>query len=108
MLSLTLLLQHFGLVLRLAATHPQLTVADVVAHAEAASLAATPQVPPELLLAMAFVESRYDPLAVSRVEGTHRRVGRYPSDQPPVRLRKGTSLYCGPLQTFAVTWSDCM
>jgi hypothetical protein len=108
MLSLSVILQHLNLVLRLAATHPQLEPAEVIAHAEAATQAATPQISAELLLGMAFVESRFDPLALSRIEGTQRRVGRYPSDQPPARLTKGTSLYCGPLQTFAFTWSDCM
>jgi hypothetical protein len=106
--SLTLFLQHLGLALRLAATHPQLDTADAIAHAHAAAQAATPEVSAELLLAMAFVESRFDPLGVSRVEGHKRRLGRYPSTEPPKRWRKGTSLYCGPLQTFAATWDDCM
>lgn len=106
--SITLLLQHLGLAMRLAATHPQLEPADVAAHVEAASLAATPQISPELLLAVAFVESRFSPFALSRIEGTERRIGRYSSDQPPPRLRKGTSMYCGPLQTFALTWGDCL
>jgi hypothetical protein len=106
--SLTLFLQHLGLALRLSATHPQLDPADAFEHARAASHASTPQISAELLLAMAFVESRFDPLGVSRIEGHKRRLGRYPSTVPPARWRKGTSLYCGPLQTFAATWDDCM
>src|SRR5262245_40268523 len=99
--SLTLFIQHLGVALRLAASHPQLDMEDAFAHARAATHAATPQVSAELLLAMAFIESRFDPLAVSRVEGKRRRVGRYPSNIPPAKLRKGASLYCGPLQTYA-------
>ncbi|HEY5945934.1 MAG TPA: hypothetical protein VIV40_10610 [Kofleriaceae bacterium] len=106
--SLTLFLQHLGLALRLAATHPQLDTFDAFAHAEAATIASTPQISAELLIAIAYVESRFDPLALSRVEGKHRRLGHYGSDQAPARLRKGSSLYCGPLQTFASTWSDCV
>jgi hypothetical protein len=106
--SLNLVLQHIGLAWRLAAAHPELDTADALAHARAASQAATPQVSAELLLAMAFVESRFDSLGVSRVEGRKRRLGRWESSEPPKRWRKGTSLYCGPLQTFAATWDDCM
>lgn len=106
--SLTLFLQHLGLALRLTATYPALEVTDAMAHAHAATLASTPQITPELLLAIAFVESRFDPLAVSRVEGKRRRVGHYPSTEPPARLRKGKSIYCGPLQTFAASWDECM
>jgi hypothetical protein len=106
--SLTLFLQHLGLALRLTATHPELDTSDAFAHADAAVRAANAQISPELLLAVAYVESRFDPTATSRIEGTQRRVGRYPSTQPPMRLRKGSSLFCGPLQTFAATWDDCM
>jgi len=106
--GLTLILQHLGLALRLAATHPQLDVVDVIAHARAAEAAATPQLSPELLLGMAYVESRFDPLAVSRIEGQRRRVGHYESNEPPPRWLKGSSLYCGPLQTFAGSWSECI
>ena len=106
--TLSLFIQHLGVALRLAATHPQLDVEDAFAHARAATHAATPKVSAELLLAVAFVESRFDPLALSRIEGKHRRGGHYPSDVPPKRLRRGSSLYCGPLQTFAANWDDCL
>ena len=106
--SLTLVLQHVGLALRLSSAHPQLDTGDALAHAHAATMAATTEISAELLLAMAFIESRFDRLGVSRIEGHKRTLGRYPSTQPPKRWRKGTSLYCGPLQTFAATWDDCM
>jgi len=108
MASLTIILQHVGVALRLAATHPELELEDAFAHAKAATDAATPKISAELLLAMAFVESRYDTQAVSRVEGKRRRVGHWPSNEPPKRLRKGASLYCGPLQTFAANWDECL
>ncbi len=104
----TLFLGHVGLALRLAATHPQLDPADALAHAHAASVAATEQVSAELLLAVAFVESRFSPVALSRVEGTQRRGGKWPALTPPPRLRNGTSMYCGALQTYAATWDECL
>jgi hypothetical protein len=106
--ALSLLLQHLGLALRLAATHPQLEPGEVLAHAHAATQAATPEVSAELLLAVAFVESRFSPFALSHIEGTERRISRRVSDKPPPKLRRGTSMYCGPLQTFALTWRDCL
>lgn len=106
--SISLLLQHLGLALRLAATHPQLEPAEALAHADAATRAATPEVSAELLLAVAYVESRFNPFALSHIEGTQRRIGWHRSDQPPPRLRRGTSMYCGPLQTFALRWRDCV
>jgi hypothetical protein len=71
-------------------------------------MAANDKVSAELLLAMAFVESRFDVQALSRVEGKRRRGGHWPSTEPPKRLRKGASLYCGPLQTFAASWDECL
>ena len=94
--------------MRLMSTHPQLDAGEALAHARAAEVAQTPQVSAELLLAMAFVESRFNPFALSHVEGHKRKVSRYRADHAPKRWRKGTSLYCGPLQTFAGTWQDCM
>lgn len=106
--GLTLLLQHLGLALRLAATHPELDLADALAHARAAAAAETPEVSAELLLAMAYVESRFDPTWVSRVEGDKRRHARHPSTKPPKDWKRGTSLFCGPLQTRALTWAACL
>lgn len=102
-----LFLQHVGLVLNLHSAMP-IDSLEAVAHVHAASSASTEHVSAELLLAMAYVESRYDETAVSRVEGTKRVVGSYPSTTPPKNLRKGASLYCGPLQTFAKNWDECM
>ncbi|MBX3158100.1 MAG: hypothetical protein KF773_19180 [Deltaproteobacteria bacterium] len=77
-------------------------------HVEAAHVAATDKVSPTLLLAIAFVESRYDVTATSRVEGGVRLTGRYASTVPPANLDYHQSLFCGPLQTFAGSWGECM
>ena len=44
----------------------------------------------------------------SRVKGNRRRAGRYPSMTPPANLNKRRSMYCGPLQTFAGSWAECI
>jgi hypothetical protein len=77
-------------------------------HVKAAMAASTNEIPPEVLLGVALVESRYDPMAVSRIEDDHRVLGHYGSDAPPKRWKKGTSLHCGPLQTYALTWDECL
>jgi hypothetical protein len=102
------LLKLIVLALRLHSTVPALGWSEVFDHAVAAEQAATAHVQPELLLAIAFVESRFDATATSRVEGSTRRTGRYPSTAPPPNLAEKTSLYCGPLQTFAGSWRECM
>jgi len=81
---------------------------DAYLHAQAAVRAASDRVKPELLLAIAYTESKFDAFALSRVEGSKRRVGRWESQEPPKRLRKGASMFCGPLQTRALTWEDCL
>jgi hypothetical protein len=101
-------LRHVELALRLHAAVPTLGIVDAYSHVAAATDAATTRVQPELLLAIAFVESRYDPTATSRIEGARRKTGSYPSTQPPATLAAGASLYCGPLQTFAGSWHDCL
>jgi hypothetical protein len=106
--AVNLLLRQLALALRLHAAVPTIGLVDAYAHAAAASTAATSHVEPELLLAIAFVESRFDPTATSRVEGKRRRTGRYPSTEPPPGLDPRASLYCGPLQTFASSWTDCL
>lgn len=106
--GLSLFLQHLELALRLTATYPALDMEVAYEHAEAAAMAATDDIKAELLLAVAFVESRFDLYWVSRVEGTERRIGRHPSDRPPARWRRGTNLFCGPLQTMARTWDQCL
>jgi hypothetical protein len=106
--ALTLVLKHLELCLRLHAAVPWLDPQVASDHVMAAQAAATGPVTSELLLGMAFVESRFDPLAVSRVEGGIRKTGRYPSTAAPARLNPRTSLYCGPLQAFAPSWPACM
>jgi hypothetical protein len=108
MFGLSLFLQHVGLAWRLMSTHPQLEADEALAHARAAQIAKTPELSAELLLAMAYVESRFNVFALSHVEGQKRKISRHRSDEAPRRWRKGTSLFCGPLQTYAATWSDCM
>ncbi len=107
-LPLIAFLKHLELAMRLHAAVPALPPAEAYAHAAAAVDAASPRVSPELLLAIAFVESRYDPTATSRVEGTTRKTGHYPSTEQPANLAPYASLYCGPLQTFAGSWRECL
>jgi hypothetical protein len=59
---------------------PHLDGAEAKLHLEAALTAAGPGVEPELLLAMAYVETRFTPTAISSVRGKR---------------------FCGPLQTNA-------
>lgn len=71
-----------------------------VPQARAAIDASTTRLPPELLLAVAKVESDYDPLAAPR--------GRHPRD--PTRIRKfpGHRNYvCSFMQTLARTRKQC-
>jgi hypothetical protein len=106
--ALLIILKHIELALRLHATAPWLDAQTALAHVEAAESAATDQVSSELLLGIAFVESRYDPTAVSRVERRTRRTGSYPSTSAPAQLDRRASLFCGPLQTYAPSWSACI
>ncbi len=102
------LLHHLALALRLHAAVPSLAVADAYQHVAAATDAARGAISAELLLAIAYVESSFDPTATSRVEGARRRTGHYPATTPPAHLNVHASLYCGPLQTFAGSWQDCL
>ncbi len=106
--SVLLFLRHLELALRLHTAVPTIDLVDAYAHAAAAADAATARVDAETLLAIAFVESRFDPTATSRVEAGTRRTGHYPSTDAPASLDRHASLYCGPLQTFASTWSRCL
>ncbi len=106
--SFILFLRHLELAMRLHAAVPTLELVDAYAHAAAATDAATARVDAETLLAIAFVESRFDATATSRVEAGKRRTGHYPSTDAPAHLDHHASLYCGPLQTFAGTWSQCL
>lgn len=101
-------LKTFSLAMRLQAAQPDLSLWDAYDHVSAAVDASTADIQPELLLAIAFVESRFDVTATSRVEGKRRRTGRYASTTPPANLDAKKSLFCGPLQTFASSWTECM
>jgi hypothetical protein len=105
---LSITLRNLELAMRLQAAVPSLEMDAAYAHIEAAEAAATEQVSAELLLGIAFVESRFDPTATSRVEGGVRRLGRYPSTTPPRRLDPRRGLFCGPLQTIALSWARCL
>src|ERR1044071_2643837 len=99
---------HLALALRLSAAAPWMPPGVAYAHAEAASEAATEQVPAELLLPIQFVGGGFDPAAVSRVEGRTRKTGHYASTAAPASLDRRSALYCGPLQTYAPSWSACI
>ena len=107
-MALLTMLRAVGLAMRLQAAQPELSFWDAYENASAAVEASTAQVQPELLLAIAFVESRFDVTATSRVEGRKRRTGHYAGTTPPSHLNTKMSMYCGPLQTFAGSWSECM
>lgn len=109
MLNIVLgVVERLALAMQLHAAVPELPVFDAIQHASAAVDSATPKLRPELLLAIAFIESRYDTTATSRVESGTRRTGSRPSILPPRNLDRNASLYCGPLQTFASSWSECI
>lgn len=83
-------------------------------HAEAAEAAALAHnIPVEVLLGIAYVESRYDPRALSRKEcesedpeSCTRKTGIWPKDTKPPKARP--SWYCGPMQTGGyVSWDEC-
>ncbi|MDX2086657.1 MAG: hypothetical protein SFX73_02350 [Kofleriaceae bacterium] len=106
MLVLLAWVSKLELTIRLVVAVPSLGFAQAYVHASAAIDTATPKVPPEVLLSIAYVESRFDVTATSRIEGKVRRTGAYRSTSPPRNLT-GT-LYCGPLQTFAKDWDECL
>jgi hypothetical protein len=103
-----IILNHLQLALRLQAAVPTLSLPAAYAHIAAAEAAASDQLTVELLLGVAFVESRFDPTTVSRVQGHTRKTGRYPSTDVPAHLDPRASLFCGSLQTFASSWAACL
>ena len=105
---MTILLRHLELALRLQVAVPWLPPEVAYDHAAAATAAETEHIPAELLLGIAFVESRFDPTAVSRVEGHTRKTGSYRTTAVPPQLDRRASLFCGPLQTYADSWSACV
>jgi hypothetical protein len=106
--TLIYVFESLELALRLQLAVPTIKIPDAYEHAAAAVAAATPRVTPELLLAVAFVESRYDTTTLSRVQSNRRRTGRFPSRRPPRDLDRKASLFCGPLQTHARSWQECL
>lgn len=96
------------LALRLHLVFPALSVGAAYQHVAAADAAATARVPRSLVLAIAFVESHYDPTATSRVERGVRRTGALPATTPPRDLDARFELYCGVMQTVALTWPRCL
>jgi hypothetical protein len=101
-----LLLTKLDLALRLHTAFPTVGVVEAYANASAAVEASTALVSADLLVAVAYIESRFDPTATSRVVGARRMTGSYPSLEPPRGLN-GT-LYCGELQTYAASWAECI
>jgi hypothetical protein len=102
------LLQQLELAFRLHAALPEVSIETAYEHASAACEAAEARdLQPELLLAVAYVESRFNPTAVSRVVGGRRQLGAYPSLQAPAGLDVRAGLFCGPLQTYAKSWEQC-
>lgn len=85
-----------------------LPIPKALAHTTAAILASDSRISPELLLATARTESRFDPTATSRLDGRtgRRKTGLWPSD------RRGSSFvapyFCGPIQARAWTWARCL
>lgn len=76
-------------------------------HAAAAKMVETVNVSAELLLSLAFVESRYQPSATSRVENGVRKVG-IPKWEYPNRNISGP-YFCGVTQVMAdMSWKKCL
>jgi hypothetical protein len=107
MTAIWTLLEHLALAARLTGAVPALDPELAAAHVAAAHAAATDEIRPELLLAMAYVESRYSPYALSRMVDGERRTGNWTPSRPPP-FDRGTSLFCGPLQTRALSWKQCL
>jgi hypothetical protein len=85
-----------------------------LAHAEAVQAAAIEHdVPVEILLSIAYIESRYDGRALSRKEcatddpeSCTRKTGIWPKATKPPRARP--SWFCGVMQTGGyVAWDEC-
>jgi soluble lytic murein transglycosylase-like protein len=83
-------------------------------HVEAATAAAAEyELPVELLLGVAYVESRFDERALSRLECASkdltscvRKTGVWPYATKPPKAQP--SWYCGPLQSGGyVSWAEC-
>ncbi len=83
-----------------------LTPEAALTHAVAAKMAETPEVPAELLLSMAYSESRYIPEATSRVENGVRTTGIPKWSSPPKNV--SGPYFCGITQAIAqMSWKRC-
>lgn len=87
-------------------TRAYMTPEHAVLHATAATIAARESgLEPELLIAVAWVESRFDASATSRIERGARKTGSWPSTE---RAGNGPR-FCGVMQTIAGgDWADCL
>lgn len=84
-----------------------LTADTAMLHAVAAKMAATPQVSADLLIGMAWVESRYYPTATSRLENGVRVVGIPKWTDPPAYVTG--PFFCGVTQAEAeYSWARCI
>lgn len=85
----------------------EITQQQAFNHALAALNAATDDIPAEMLLGQAYIESRYTPTAVSRMENGQRMTGVPRWNSPPSYV--SGSYYCGVLQTEAHnSWNTCL
>lgn len=74
-------------------------------HVMAADLASSPRIPVEVILGVAWVESRMDPTATSRVESGRRATGSWPWTHPAGDGPR----FCGVMQAMAGReWSRCL
>lgn len=100
-----------GLIAAIVAMSFRLPVEQARIHVEAAAAASTPDLPIELLLGVAYVESRFDQRALSRLEcetpdACVRKTGVWLRATKPPKARR--SWYCGPMQTGGyVSWDEC-
>jgi hypothetical protein len=106
MVDLMIVWSKLELALQIHTAIPVVNMAEAYTHASAAVEASSSAVPADLLVSIAFIESRFDTTATSRVESGRRKTGHYSSTEPPRGL--AGSLYCGPLQTYAASWSECL
>lgn len=85
----------------------ELTIETALIHAAAAKLAETSSISAELLLSLAFVESRYQSSSTSRVENGVRKVGIPKWGYP--RSNISGPYFCGVTQVMAgMSWGKCL
>lgn len=78
---------------------------EAIVHAYHAAQAASSELPVEVVLAVAWVESRFDPTATSRVVEGKRVTGAWRSTRPAGAGPR----FCGVMQTIAMDdWARCL